>query len=69
MAPKRPAVPRLLVSDTTAATAENARIQIAVTTGREWLKTSIHDAIFAVGLAHMDEVMAMLNAAAAEDEV
>ncbi|MGW2161843.1 hypothetical protein [Nonomuraea sp. NPDC001699] len=39
-----------------------------MTTGREWLKTSIHDAIFAVGLAHMDEVMVRLNAAEAEAE-
>ncbi|MET8002591.1 hypothetical protein [Nonomuraea glycinis] len=69
LAAKRPPVPRLLVSDKTAATAENARIQIAVATGREWLKTSIHDAIIAVGLAHMDEVMAMLHAAETEDGV
>lgn len=36
-------------------------------TGREWSKTSIHDAIIAAGLAHLGEVMAKLRAAE-EDE-
>ncbi|RSM93763.1 hypothetical protein DMB42_52020 [Nonomuraea sp. WAC 01424] len=60
MATKRPTVPRLLVSQTTATTVERERIRIAAETNREWSKTEIHDAIITIGMRHKNEVMALL---------
>ncbi|MGW4476972.1 hypothetical protein ACWENQ_45590 [Nonomuraea sp. NPDC004354] len=56
----RPPVSRLLVSDATAAKVERTRIQITSTTGREWTKTAIHDAMIEVAIEHLDEVMSKL---------